>query len=252
MNNKTVEINLVPDVKQELIKANKLKNRVIAICLIIGITSIALVSFLAFTAFAGQKIISNLADKNIEREFNEFKNKQGVNQVLTVQNQLSKIDSLHDKKLITSRILNLIVALIDNDNKSVKISKIDFDSATNQLTIEAQSVDAYVALEKFQKTILATDIESKQSDQNEPVVNKLTDKVSILDIPTYGENTNQKKVLLFKLNFVINADFTSSKFKDNELVIKSINKKNVTDSYMAIPSNIFEKKAITEDEKENR
>ena len=50
MNNKTVEINLVPDVKQELIKANKLKNRVIAICLIIGITSIALVSFLAFTA----------------------------------------------------------------------------------------------------------------------------------------------------------------------------------------------------------
>ena len=104
------------------------------------------------------------------------------------------------------------MALIDNDNKSVKISKIDFDSATNQLTIEAQSVDAYVALEKFQKTILATDIESKQSDQNEPVVNKLTDKVSILDIPTYGENTNQKKVLLFKLNFVINADFTSSKF----------------------------------------
>mgnify|MGYP001584056236 FL=1 len=57
-----IELNLVPDVKQEFIRAKRIRNVVISTVILVGIVSIGVVVLLALYLFGVQTVRSNLAD----------------------------------------------------------------------------------------------------------------------------------------------------------------------------------------------
>ena len=120
---KIVQVNLVPDVKQELIQAERQRNRVIATAAIVTLGALGFVAFLAMTAFVGQTLLLSNADKTISKEFENFKNHKGIDQMITLQNQLSKIDSLHDKKPISSRLFTMLTVVVEGESSQIKVSK---------------------------------------------------------------------------------------------------------------------------------
>lgn len=250
---KIIQVNLVPDVKQELIQAERQRNRVIATAAIVTLGALGFVAFLAMTAFVGQTLLLSNADKTISKEFENFKNHKGIDQMITLQNQLSKIDSLHDKKPISSRLFTMLTVVVEGESSQIKVSKMEYKSDTGEIIIEGQSSNGYIGLEKLQKTILGTDIEipaevvEGEETPAEPVVERLTEDIKLIDQPIFGESTTQDKVLLFKVGFTVNPKLIAS--TNRNIVIKSISRQNVTDSVSTIPEDLFAPQASTDPNK---
>src|SRR6476646_4527024 len=106
-----IEVNLVPDVKQELIKANRVRTVVISTAVLVGLVAVGIVVLLAIYLFLGQTVRSNLADGAISEKSKQLAAVPDLAKTLTIQHQLSKLTALHDNKNITSRFFDLLVAI---------------------------------------------------------------------------------------------------------------------------------------------
>ena len=92
-----IEINLIPQVKRELLKTRSLRNKVISVSILIGGASIAVVVVLA-VLFGGQIATEAIQDGGIKDRANKLTSVEDVNKVVTIQNQLTKI--IEDRKSV--------------------------------------------------------------------------------------------------------------------------------------------------------
>jgi len=230
-----IEINLIPDVKLELIRSQRARAKVVTFSILTGIISIAVVMLLAFYVYGVQNIRSALYDKTIDEEFSELSSVEDLDKSLTIQNQLSKISELHDNKNLYSRFFNVLVAIMPPAPNDVKISSLEVDSDSKTISIDGQASNGYAALEVFKKTIAGAEIkyEDSEGDQQETI---LASDISTKDV-SYGEDSDGRKVLRFTISFVYDESLFSPKSKNTSVFIGTNG--NVTDSYVGIPKNIF-------------
>jgi Tfp pilus assembly protein PilN len=245
-----IEINLVPDVKQELIRAQRIRSMVITFSILVGIISVAIVAVLAFYIFAVQTVRGNLLDGSItsssEKLFGK-KEKDGtitggiedLSKTLTIQNQLTKIDSLNNNKKIDSRIFSVLNAIIPPAPNDVQISDLTIDSSSNLVTINGQASNSYAAVEVFKKTLEGAKVKYTDSENSSKTVT-LASGISTSNT-SYGEDAGGNKVLRFTLTFVYADELFSPLSKNVSVVIS--NKGNVTDSYLGVPKSIFTDRA---------
>lgn len=232
-----IEINLIPDVKQELIKAERVRSVVISFSILTGIIAIGIVVVLAVYVFGVQTVRSALADDAIKKGAEQLASVEDLSKVLTIQNQLSKINELNDQKKIDSRIFDVLSAVIPPAPNNIQVSNLVIDAAASTITIEGQT-QGYDSLEVFKKTIdgaVATytvDEEEQQTD--------LASEISTSDV-SFGEDSTGAKVLRFTLRFTYPEELFSPTIP--AIVIKLTNAGNVTDSYLGIPKSIFVERA---------
>ncbi|MBI3889772.1 hypothetical protein HY312_04360 [Candidatus Saccharibacteria bacterium] len=236
-----VEINLIPDVKQELLKAQSARNYVISGALVVGIAAIVIVIVLALVLGA-QTVTSGIIDGNITKSNKKLQNVTDLSDTLTIQNQLSKLSEMHNGKNIDSRIFPLLDAINPSAPNNVTVSNAKIDSDTKTITIEGQAPNLYEAAEAFKKTIVGTTIVYRNEDNSEqriPLV-KDTNDVTTSDI-SVGEDASGKKVLRFTLNFKYPDELFARSSRN--AVIESPARRNVTDSYLRVPQSLFSEKA---------
>src|ERR1044072_6732800 len=106
-----IEINLVPDVKQELIKAQRVRASVVSISILVGMAAVGVVVVLAIWVFAVQTARSVITDNTIKSESDKLSKVADVSNTLTIQNQLSKLTAMHDEKSIDSRIFDILTTI---------------------------------------------------------------------------------------------------------------------------------------------
>jgi hypothetical protein len=159
-----IELNLVPDVKQELLRAQHIRARVVTGAILVGGASIAIVLLLAFYVFAVQTGFNIIADNSISSGSKKLANVQDLSKILTIQNQLSKISNLNSSKNIDSRIFDVLGAIDPPAPNNIQISDLTVDSSTNLVTINGQAANSYAAVDVFKKTIQGAQI--KYTDQN--------------------------------------------------------------------------------------
>lgn len=237
-----IEINLIPDVKQELIRAERVRSVVISFSILIGIISLGVVALLAVYVFGVQTVRSALADDNIKKGSAQLANVEDLSKVLTIQNQLSKIDELNDQKKIDSRIFDVLSAVIPPAPNNVQVSNLLIDAAQSQISIEGQT-RAFDVLEIFKKTVDGAVVTYKDGSDTAEV--KLATDISTTDI-SYGEDTSGAKVLRFTLRFTYAEQLFSPTVPG--IVIKLTNQGNVTDSYLGLPKSIFAPRAVDTEE----
>jgi hypothetical protein len=236
-----IEINLAPDVKQELIKAQRIRNKVIVISVIVGVISIVVVVLLAINVFAVQAVRNNIADGSIKDKGNSLNNMADLPKTLTIQNQLNKISDIYDNKKIDSRLFDVLVRIIPPAPNDVKISSLNIDSGTETITIDGQAANSYVAFEIFKKTIEGTSVNYTDSDG---IKNTIPLIVSALDIgsTSYGQDaTTGAMVLRFSISFKYSSELFAVTSKDLSVTVTASG--NVTDSYLGVPTSIFTVKA---------
>ena len=90
-----IEVNLIPDVKQELIKAQRQRTTVISGAILVSLIAVGLVAVLAFYVFAVQGVRSTMADSDIATKSKKLKSVSHLSNALTVQNQLNNINSTY-------------------------------------------------------------------------------------------------------------------------------------------------------------
>lgn len=238
-----IEINLVPDVKQELIKANRVRTVVISGAVLVGLSAVGIVILMAMYLFLGQTVRSNLADGTIKEKSQELASIDDLDHTLTVQNQLSKLTELHNNKNITSRFFDLLVAINPAPPNQVTFSLAKVDSDEKTIRLEGQAVNGYIAADVLKKTILGTTL-SYHDETNRTQSAPLAENVSTSEL-SYGEDSTGKKVLRFTLTFNYNDAFFARSSED--AIIVRPDRQNVTDSFLHLPVSLFGDRATDQE-----
>lgn len=229
-----IEINLIPDIKQQLIRAQRIRATVISISIVVGIIAIAVVALLASYAYGVQNVRGGILDSDITKKSTELSNVSDLTKTLTLQNQLTLISKVHDEKKIVSRIYDVLAKIIPPSPNSIQMSTMTVDTESQQIQLEGQAVNSYAAVEVFKKTIDATRITYKVDDSDQTI-----NLASGIDIgsTSYGEDTSGIKVLRFSMSFTYAKELFMPSSKDVRISIA--NQGNATDSYLGVPENVF-------------
>jgi len=241
-----IEINLVPDVKQELIAARRIRAAVISGTIIATIVAGGVVAALSAYVFGGQAIRHAIADEAIKSEGAKLASVEDLSKILTIQNQLTKLNALNEEKKIDSRVFDVLSAIIPPTPNNIQVSNLLVDAELGTLTIEGQAPSGYVALETFKKTISAANVRYKD-DAEQQIDVPLASDISTTSV-SYGEDSNGAKVLRFTITFLYAEELFSSKIASPTFVL--VNGGNVTDSYLGIPKSIFADRATDPEESE--
>lgn len=235
-----IQINLIPDVKQELLRAQRQRNTVVSLAITVGIAAVSAVALGAAFVFGGQTVASSILDGRIDDESKKLLAVEDLSSALTIQNQLKVLGQTHDTKQIDSRLFDVIAAITPPAPNNVTISSFVIDPEAGTITIEAQAEAGYTAAETFTKTIRATTVSfSRDAGESETV--PLTESVSLGD-GGFGENAEGRRVLRFNVSFEYAPDLFSST-TDNVRIESPTGQENATDSYTRVPESIFEDRA---------
>lgn len=232
-----IELNLIPDVKRELIKAQLIRNRVILVSVFVGIISLSVVVLLSINVFAIQTVRNNVADDSIKNKSDTLKAIEDLPKTLTLQNQLNKISDIYDSKKIDSRLFDMLTKIIPPAPNDIKISSLNIDSDTETISIDGQAANSFAAFEVFKKTIEGTSLNYTDSSGNKNTASLV---VGSLDIgnTSYGQDaTTGAMVLRFSISFKYSSELFAVTSKDLTVTVTANG--NVTDSYLGVPASIF-------------
>ena len=157
------EINLVPDIKDDFIKALKLRNFIFFLCIVVSISSTVVI--LIFLSIAGgQQGFISAKQSTIDALQKKIEDYSDLSDFLTIRDQLNNIAAITENKTAISRSLNILSAIIPTGADTISISKLSVDLAPEEseypiFDIEAQAnagtspyID-YKVLDAFKKSM---------------------------------------------------------------------------------------------------
>ena len=240
-----IEINLLPNVKRELLKTRAMRNRVISISFLVGGASIAAVVVLAL--ILGSQIAAEAVQNGVVKDRNDkLMAVEDLNKVVTIQNQLTKINEQHSGKKINSRIFDVVTAVNPVTPNNVSFSDIKVNPESKTITLEGSAVNGYSALETLKKTILNTKVQTTDGDKSSEV--SLTKEIKDGDT-SFGENSEGKKVLQFSFSFEYAEELLAPANNGTVSVLTPTGKVDVTDSRQGIPDSLFKSNSKKQEKK---
>lgn len=232
-----IEVSLIPDVKQELIQARRMRATVVSISILAMIISGGIVALLSVYVFAGQGVRNLVADGSIKDKYAEIEeNKEDLQRMLTVQNQLEKISQTHSDKTVSSRLFDVLSVIIPAEPNDVSLTSTTMDTEDGTLTIEGQSSAGFIAYEAFKKTIAATELVYYEDGDNKPKTVSLASDI-VDGERSYGQDQDGRRVLRFNISFTYDESLFDVNAK--KMLVQGPNRQKATDSAVAIPNSLF-------------
>lgn len=135
-----IQFNLLPDVKLEYLRARRNKRLVVGGSMVVIAASLFVLLLLASIIYGVQKKSLHDLNNDIGRYTQQLKSTPDLNKILTVQNQLGVLTSLHDQKAVASRLFPYLTQVTP---KAASISQlnVDFSQDTISITGSANSLD---------------------------------------------------------------------------------------------------------------
>lgn len=154
------EINLVPDIKDEMIKTLKLRNFIFFLCIVVASASVGITIFFGLIA-GGQQLALESKKATLEHLSEKLNSYEDLKDFLTIKDQLGNISSLTNDKQVLSRTFNILNTLLPKGVDTITVSEVNVDLSEEQPTIsfDAQAnagkepfID-YRVLESFKKSM---------------------------------------------------------------------------------------------------
>ena len=242
-----IQINLVPEVKLDLIKAQRHRRMIISGVTIAIIAAVSITALLGIYVFAIQKLQIKSGAKSITDSHRKFIEIEDINKSVTIANQIANIDKTHESKNMTSRIFDVLaVASSKGTDNSVSATTIDLDTERKTITITGQTdVLGFEAADVFRKNMEAMKVYYVPMNQD-GTYNKsdttgeefiLASEVNLSDLSLGRNGADGQQRVTFKLSIVYDDRLFSSQI--HILKIQGLNKGNVTDSYSGLPQSLF-------------
>lgn len=170
-----IELNLLPDVKKEFIKAQRTRNTVITGAIFTTIIAGGLVVLLALTVYGGQAVFIATRTNDIKKAQQELSSIPEIDKYLTVQNQLSNIDALHSDKYLYSRIFTYLQQVNPSNPNNVALSSVEATKEGDTIAIKGTARN-FDAVNIFQETMLQAQLRYKTdgTDQTMPLFQDVT------------------------------------------------------------------------------
>lgn len=175
-----ISINLLPDIKKDLLRVRRERNLVVTVSVIAVGVSVGILLVLGAT-LGGMTVAKMATESSIESNEKKIddaiKNDQ-LNRYLTIQNQLSQIDGLKDGQQIYSRLMDYLVALnpaapnnatlqnviLSSSGASSSSSSSSADGIT--VTLEGSTAD-FASLNVYKNTLINAQISYEEESDDD-------------------------------------------------------------------------------------
>jgi hypothetical protein len=228
-----IELNLLPDVKKEFISAQRTRNTVISLSILVTIAAGAVTLILALSVYGGQNAYMALQSTNIKKKAAELQKKPEINKYLTVQNQLKNIDSLHSSKEIYSQLFGYLQSLNPAAPNNIALSSVKV--AKDDSSIELMgSVRDFAALTVFKTTLESASLKYNEGDSQDTTTTKLFDSVTLAEAGL--KNTESGAVVNFTIRLAYPEVIFAPTTKSPQVIVPS---KITSDADRNAPTEIF-------------
>jgi Tfp pilus assembly protein PilN len=189
-----IQFNLLPDVKLEYIKAQRSRRLVLTGAVLACAASIVLLGALLSVDALQKKHLSDLK-QDISSETTVLQNKPDINTILTVQNQLQSLTSLHNGKPAASR---LFTDLNEATPASVSINNLAVDFTQYTMTISGNS-DALSSINQYVDTLKLTTYSTGSGSSSQPAFSNVV--LSSFGLDTGNHDPSQAATYSITLSY---------------------------------------------------
>lgn len=217
-----IQFNLLPDVKLQYIKTQRTKRTVITIAIISSIVALAIFAFLFVSVRVFQKIALDNASDDAKKLSSQLTGVEDLNKILTVQNQLSSVNSLHDQKVDAKRIPEFFNQLTPTQ-ATISSLTVDYDAGTMNIIGQAPTLDI---VNKFVDTLKFTTYQVDGGDEKPRAFNDVV-------LSTFGRSDEQA-------TYVMTLSFAPEIFKKENKVTLVVPAVTTTRSVLNQSSDLFE------------
>lgn len=141
-----ISLNLLPDVKKDLLRVRRERNLVVSISVVVVGASIGVLLLLSGTlgVLIGAKALMENSIKNDEQTIKQAQKKKQLDKYITVQNQLKQIGKLKSDQQVYSRLMDYLTQLNPAAPNNVQISsaKIEAPAGSSGDTSSSSSSSA--------------------------------------------------------------------------------------------------------------
>ena len=118
------EINLVPDIKGEMIKALKLRNFIFFLCIVVAAASVAITLIFGMIV-GGQQLAVDGKKNTIDNLSNKVNSYSDLTDFLTIKDQLGNLQKISDNKKVLSRTFGILSALLPSGADTITLSELN-------------------------------------------------------------------------------------------------------------------------------
>ncbi len=154
------QFNLLPDVKQNYINAERTRRTVTAIAVLVTGACVAIFLVMLSVVYGVNRAQLSSADANVKKYQGQLSSISNLGNILTVQNQLHSLLTLHQNKHITSRLFTFLKQLTPSN---VKLGSVQLDLTTNTIQISG-TADSQKTVNTFIDTLKFTTLKIDGKD----------------------------------------------------------------------------------------
>lgn len=241
-----IQINLIPDVKQQYLKARRMRNLAITLSIVAGLAAGALVvvSILFLLIQVGRE---KLADMSIDSEYKQLSQVSDLSNLVTIQNQLSLISGQNQSRSVDSRLFSVIESINPPAPNDVRFTSVKLDPTASLLTLEGVADAGYPAVEALKKTIANVQFEYQESaEDTQTKTIPIADELEVGET-SFGQTSDGRRVLRFEITLKYPEILFTNK-AHNARIITPTRKIDVTDSRIQVPDSLFSNPASDAEE----
>lgn len=228
-----IGLNLLPDVKKEFLKAQRMRNTVISLSILAMLIAGGLTVFLALFVYVGQSAAIATVKSDINKKQSTLENKPEITKYLTIQNQLVALKVLHSKdyKILYSRLLDYLPQLNPAAPNNVQLGSVAITTDGTTITIQGSAQDFH-AVDTFKNTLEQAKLTYKADSDTKNVA--LFSGV-ILKSASLTQD-NGKSNVTFEFDLTYSPEIFSPDVTDFQLTVPKL---TISDAQTNAPNELF-------------
>lgn len=223
-----IQLNLLPDVKMEYMKAQRLRRLVLSVAFLVTAASVAILLLLLSYNLVQKKYLHDL-NSDITKESSQLEGKQQIGKILTVQNQLESLTSLHDAKPTASRVFDYLNQVTPSQ---VDISSFTIDFTQQTITITG-TTDSLSSVNQYVDTLKFTNYTSATNTTATPAFNNVV--LSSFGIDTSDQSGQSGQ----NTDYTILMSYDKNIFDITQKIKLTVPSKVTTRSELEQPTDLF-------------
>lgn len=226
-----IELNLLPDVKMEYIKAQNLRRMAFTISGIVAVASIVVLGLLISVGQLQKKHLNDLT-ADIKSDSSTLKGKPQINKILSVQNQLNSLTTLHAAKPATASMFTYLYQVTPSN---ISISSLDADFTQYTMTISG-SADTLSDVNKYIDTLKYTTYKAEDGSKGAAFGNIVLSTFALSDKAQAGTKP---------ASYSINLNYDPKIFDITQKIELKVPTKTTTRASVDNPPDLFQSSGST-------
>ncbi len=215
-----IQFNLLPDIKLEYLKAERNRRIVISVSALVTIAAVLLVAGL-FSYTQVQKSQINKLNSDIKHQGSVLSSQANINSILTIQNQIQTLTSLHEQEPNVTNLSTYLYQIIPITT-SLSSLAVDFNADT---MIMSGNADSLVTINQLVDSLKFATYSIKGVAGSKPAFSNVV-------LADFGLTNNVA-------SFTINLSFDPTLFNNTETVTLNVPSKVTTRSQIDQPITLF-------------